>query len=288
MISKHLFASLILLLSPLSAANVYIIAGQSNALGQGNLKNTSEKNAPRLKANPSVQIAKAILNINTVKRAHAKQTTYTYHTYRNHSFSSAGLGSGWDSTFGVEIGLVESLTKQGVEDIYIIKFAVGGASLIENFSKAATGPPLYNDLITMVKTHLKTIADQNDGTYSLNGMYWIQGEADASNAAHTKAYQHSFQTFLNNLRTDIGHDELKVAFVPLNEKAQLKAAGSVAKYRAHSTKINQDLSKLADQDPLLYIAPSPHGYSIYDHVHYTGDAYLTIGTQLGSVLPIPR
>ena len=155
---------------PNQAVNVYIVAGQSNALGQGTYANTSDSQEYRLASNSSIQVAKAVSNIIPINQAIAGGTTYSYNTYSNNSFSNSGMGSGWDTTYGVEIGLGESLTSQGVEDIYIIKYAVGGAGLAENFSKTATGSPLYSDFINTLSTHISTAETIGGNDFNLAGI----------------------------------------------------------------------------------------------------------------------
>lgn len=156
---------------------VFILAGQSNMVGQGLAKELapSYRRAPR-------------------------NVEFYYNGYK------APINR--FKHFGPEIGFAHEISRQFPHDtIKLIKFAVGGTSLFAwdptwNAAKAhstrnASAGPLFKKLI-------KTVNIQFNGKDSkLAGILWMQGETDAKYLIAAKQYAGNLNRFVNALRSKL-------------------------------------------------------------------------------------
>ncbi len=177
-LKKHLiFTALLFFFSSSSVSAkdlVFILAGQSNMVGQG----TASELAPTYRRPPH-------------------NVEFYYNGYR------APMNR--FKHFGPEIGFAYEMSRQFPHDtIKLIKFAVGGTSLfawdpIWNAAKAnstrnASAGPLFKKLITTVNIQF----DKNNE--KLAGILWMQGEADAKYLPAAKQYAGNLNRFINALR----------------------------------------------------------------------------------------
>ena len=177
---KYLLISLLLILpfSSLQAKElVFILAGQSNMVGQG----TAEKLPPAYRRAPA-------------------NVEFYYNGYK------APLNR--FKHFGPEIGFAHEISRSFPNTkIKLIKFAVGGTSLFAwdptwNAAKAkttrnASAGPLFKKLI-------KTVNIPFNGKESkLAGILWMQGETDAKYLPAAKQYAANLNRFVNALRSKL-------------------------------------------------------------------------------------
>lgn len=87
------------------------------------------------------------------------------------------------ATFGPEIGLARGLYDQGRRNIIILKVTFGGMALVQDPAAVDWNVHSNNEAFTFLKNRLKTLNDwvvSQGGTSSVDGFYWVQGEADAT------------------------------------------------------------------------------------------------------------
>lgn len=156
---------------------VFILAGQSNMVGQG----TASELPPAYRRVP-------------------RNVEFYYNGYKTplNRFKH----------FGPEIGFAHELSRYFPHDkIKLIKFAVGGTSLFAwdptwNATKAhstrnASAGPLFKKLI-------QTVNIQFDGKNSkLAGILWMQGETDAKYLTAANQYAGNLNRFVNALRSKL-------------------------------------------------------------------------------------
>ena len=105
--------------------------------------------------------------------------------------------------FGPEISLGRSLTGRGVGQLAIIKVAYFGSNLAVDWNPQATqGNRLYVRLNVHVATALRRLRENGDEP-RIGGFFWMQGEADAADAAHAAAYGENLTAFVARLRRDL-------------------------------------------------------------------------------------
>ena len=242
---KHLLVILLFLVpfSTLQAKElVFILAGQSNMVGQG----VAAELAPAYRRVPA-------------------NVEYYYNGYKTplNRFKH----------FGPEIGFAHEISRSFPNTkIKLIKFAVGGTSLfawdpIWNPSKAsstgnASAGPLFKKLI-------KTVNIQFNGKDAkLAGILWMQGETDAKYLPAAKQYAGNLNRFVNALRAKLhapnalfimGSVNPPLALfpsTPIVQKAQQVSASRIRNLRLIKT---DDLGKRND------------------HVHYNTSGQIELG-----------
>jgi len=231
---KHLSSALLFIFlsssSSLYAKDlIFILAGQSNMVGQGKSYElpTKYRNAP-------------------------KNVEFFYNGYK------APINR--FRHFGPEIGFAHEISRYFPHDnIKLIKFAVGGTSLFAwdpywNVNKAhlthnASAGPLFKKLIQTVNIQF----NHNDN--KLAGILWMQGETDAQYSVAAKQYAGNLNQFISSLRSKLHspntlfimgsvNPPLKLfPSAPLVQHAQRLSASRIRSVRLVKT---DDLSKRND------------------------------------------
>lgn len=256
--------------------DVYLIGGQSNATGQGYIKNYP----PGLVPNPAVHI---------------------YHSGAPHLDSGAAANS-WiplrqasesPDRYGPEIGFGNEIQKlYPARKIYIIKHAHSGTSLFQDWVPGATSSdsgafgPQFTVFVTTVNGGLKGLRDQ--GLHPvIRGMLWQQGEADADAGGTTaQQYGQNLKAFIARVRqqwssptmlfiygyvypppnTGAGRDAVRLAERNLDQDS----GNALAVSRAFVVETD-DLSQRAN-DPGT---PLPS-----DHIHFGSAGQLELGKRM--------
>ncbi|MEO7668201.1 MAG: sialate O-acetylesterase [Polyangia bacterium] len=256
--------------------DVYLLGGQSNATGQGYIKNYP----PGLVPNPAVHI---------------------YHSGAPHLDSGAAANS-WiplrqasesPDRYGPEIGFGNEIQKlYPARKIYIIKHAHSGTSLFQDWVPGATSSdsgafgPQFTVFVTTVNGGLKGLRDQ--GLHPvIRGMLWQQGEADADAGGTTaQQYGQNLKAFIARVRqqwssptmlfiygyvypppnTGAGRDAVRLAERNLDQDS----GNALAVSRAFVVETD-DLSQRAN-DPGT---PLPS-----DHIHFGSAGQLELGKRM--------
>ena len=186
--------------------NVWLIAGQSNAMGMAEVKNYPSDEA---------YAGYKTLLTNGSSNVWYMATTDT-------QFKPTRFGASWA---GPEIGIATALDSNG-EMNAVIKVAWGNTSLYNNTSSDQSKtygtwtPPTYiknhnidtetNKVGDLYLTFMKKIAlgvsDLRDRGYTpvLKGIWYMQGEADTFSATPANAYEELLETLIYDMRADIG------------------------------------------------------------------------------------
>ncbi len=208
--------------------DMYVILGQSNALGISNVSLLDEENKDTLDTNRADNI-------------------YFYgggelNEYRTEK-TKLRFGQGQNTVrFGAEIGLADYLSKNDLtkNDTLIFKCAYGGTSLIDlpasNSNKRWGGtwtPPSIDEipaydragypctytvngteytgtyavgaLFNRTVSWLTAAVDMYEAegyTIRLKGTFWMQGEADAQNSVNGNLYERYLKCLINDLRVE--------------------------------------------------------------------------------------
>ncbi|MEE9310302.1 MAG: sialate O-acetylesterase [Cocleimonas sp.] len=244
-LKKHLiFTTLLLIFSSSIQAKelVFVLAGQSNMVGQGK----ASELAPAYRRAP-------------------RNVEYYYNGYK------APLNR--FQHFGPEIGFAHEISRQFPHDtIKLIKFAVGGTSLFAwdplwdatkaNSTRNISAGPLFKKLI-------KTVNIQFDGSNSeLAGILWMQGETDAKYLPAAQQYAGNLNRFVTALRSALHSPNTPFIMgsinpplnlfpsTPIVQRAQKVSASRIRNLRLIRT---DDLSKRND------------------HLHYNTSGQLELG-----------
>ena len=169
--------------------DVYLIMGQSNASGVSPHIYLKEKEAD-LYQKYSEGNSKVLMSFDVDERIQKEFVPVKW-----------GYGHS-EEFFGPEIGIAETLS-QKEETSYIIKASYSGSCLLTQYVKD-TGQKLklYNRYIEFIKQQLKLLEAQGK-TPRVRGLFWMQGESDASLYPNSKKYLNGERYFINYLRSDL-------------------------------------------------------------------------------------
>ena len=235
-----------------TGAKVFLLAGQSNMVGVGNIMDLPEA----LKAEqPQVKIYTAGTN------------QYGWSTLKPGTGASTG-SFGCEVTFGRDIARAFP-----GETIYLIKVAWSGTSLAYDWRPpSAGGTPgrLYTEFVSEVRKALNTLP----GGYQprIMGMCWMQGESDASNIYPASEYETNLTCFINDVRAEFNVPHLPFV-IALIDKTPVWQEYEVV--RQAQQKVAQTLPDIGifDTDPF----PS-------DGSHYYSGGLLLMGEAFASTL----
>jgi Carbohydrate esterase, sialic acid-specific acetylesterase len=160
---------------------IYLLMGQSNMAGRGNIGPEDKTPHPRV----------LMLETNNVWKSAIEPITKDRKT---------GLGAGPGLTFGK----VMAEKNPGVI-IGLVPCAVGGTPLI----RWQKGGDLYSNAIVRAKLAMK------DGT--LSGVLWHQGENDSIHEADAQSYGKRLSEMIQDLRAELGQTNLPIVVGQIGE-----------------------------------------------------------------------
>ena len=245
--------------------NVYLIGGQSNAVGYGKDDLTTTL------ASTDARYTDGFENVLYYGEQERKSGDAT-----NRSFVPVRIGLGNHSnTAGAEVGIASSIADNG-EMNAIIKCAWGATylypdtsesisktqgtwtspSYIEENSVATEGTligNMYNRFVDTVTTGIEELEAQGY-TPVIKGMWWMQGEAESNNNEQASEYTELLTMLINDVREDVGaitgYDCSEMPFV----------AGSI--YRNPTATVYSDIDTVNNAQ--LAVASSLKNVSVVD------------------------
>ena len=180
--------------------DIYLIAGQSNAVGTSKIVNENtwiEDNFVTELKERDLRVTEGFKNVLYAGDAQSGSGV-TYHNKREWAPLTIGAGK-TSNHMGAEIGMALSLSPYYTETnaMGIIKLAHGGTNLLdvlqgENFPEGNWAPPsyletvehageksggLYHELVDFVVEQYQKVKDLGYEP-KIKGMFWMQGEAD--------------------------------------------------------------------------------------------------------------
>lgn len=227
---------------------VFLLAGQSNMVGSGDL---------------------------TLLSPTERQLPENVRFFADHQ--------AWDlrrsyGRFGPEITLAHQLAEAFPQDTLVfIKTAVGGSSLLDwapewNEADATiTGNahfgPLYEKMQASLAEHL------DSKNVQVEALLWMQGERDARIPEAGEHYYRNFETLITRLRADLG-EALPVLFGHVNPP--------VDRYPAIAT-VNQAQEQIAQDLPKLYLVDTDGLSKLDDQVHYDTEGQRMLGQRFADM-----
>ncbi|HKK18855.1 MAG TPA: sialate O-acetylesterase, partial [Opitutales bacterium] len=201
-----------------SPVKIFILAGQSNMVGRGVVDDASVPG--------------------TMAHLVAKDPDYAFlgdgdggykvldDVWIRYGAASGPLTVGYgssSSTIGPELGFGHKVGALYDEQVLLIKYAVGGRSLGNDFLPPSSGPyapptkdgdPGYHyrrilDTVAEVTKDLSTyFPAYHDQGFEIVGFAWHQGWNDRMNADFSGAYETNMANFINDMRGDLGVPDL--------------------------------------------------------------------------------
>ncbi len=228
---------------------VFILAGQSNMAGFGNVRELPQE----------LRVWPENVSLFTLKQ---------------------GLRLKDDSPFGPELTFAHTpADQQPNENHLLIKYAVGSTSmatwspewdsdLTERTNEKHYGS-LYRHLVGLTKTILNPESDE------IEGVLWMQGERDAKFPDLADQYKECFRHLIGKLRIDLGTPGLPFVYGQINPPAdQFTSTETVRKAQV-------DLSKTVERVQMVHtddLAKLP------DQLHYSTAGQIELGRRFGTAM----
>lgn len=199
-------------------AKIIVLSGQSNAVGVGHVK-CLERNFTDEKIE---EYFKGYKNIKINYYSHDKKSD-------GFTITTTGCTELHKNTIGPELGMAEYLnSKFPNEEYFIVKFAIGGASMYREFLSPSSGgyynvkefkneyegfidaffnsQPIkagwcYNGLVSVLNDSITYLKD-NGFEPEIIRFCWMQGESDACSLEDVNNYQVYFDNFINDLKKE--------------------------------------------------------------------------------------
>lgn len=253
--------------------NVCVIAGQSNAVGNGYICDLTEQ---QKKDYPT------ILYYGFGDVADGGKVSYVS--------SKEGKGNGTSKDFfGMEVGMAQYFeTLQTTEEHYgIIKCAYNGSSIVKDADTNRGDWNVYDDLgngenaFHLIDTiHQATACFEEMGyKVRLMGCAWMQGEADYETCTD---YHSRMKALMNYIRSNTGYESLPFALGELakqNYPDKSKPFYVSLEFLKKKGEGLVDIVRISELKPRCTIEEAGKGnYGPWDFVHWSGEEMLQIGT----------
>jgi hypothetical protein len=216
-----LFVLLVASLPCQATVSVFIVAGQSNAVGfGGNAADLpAELQAPQDDIPFWYDIGFEHHRVPEDDHVRPREGTSTWVSLRpqaefgeRRAFDKADWGWGFTEQHittghGLEITLGRELADLLPDDIAILKFAFGGtplANVSDEIDWNTESDEYYEWMLSEVATALTQLEIQLGETGQIAGLFWMQGGSDALVADRATAYEQNLSAFVDSIRTEWG------------------------------------------------------------------------------------
>lgn len=227
-----------------SPVKIFILAGQSNMLGQGNMSPaTTQGTLEYIVANDPGNDYQFLVDDggNWVVRDDV------WIKDQDPSYGGLTVGYGSNSgTVGPELGFGHFAGDHYENQVLIVKAAWGGKSLAVDFrppSSDGTTGFYYNETLSLVNDAIANLGTyfpdyDADGVYEIAGFGWHQGWNDRVDAENSAEYETNMANFIRDIRSDLGVPDLPFVIATTGmdggatytvvEQAQLAMANTTA------------------------------------------------------------
>ena len=172
-------------------ATIILLAGQSNAAGCSHDEYLKKNVSPEQYAEYERGYDNVYINY------------FASATNQSDGFVKCAARQGeFGTCFGPELGLADKLNELYPEKtFFIIKYAWGGTNLYEQWLSPSSGVagPLYESFVAYVRNSVKYLELKNYKV-KIEGMCWMQGEADSMEDESTLNYDENLSNFINDIR----------------------------------------------------------------------------------------
>lgn len=251
-------------------ATVIILAGQSNAAGCSHDEYLKKNVTPDKYSEYENGYDNVYINY------------YVSGTNQSDGFVKCKVRQGeFGTCFGPELGLAEKLNEMYPDEtFFIVKYAWGGTNLYEQWLSPSSGKKgdLYNGLVEYVKNSVQYLRIKGYDV-SLEGMCWMQGEADSIEEEHTQNYGMHLGNFIKDLRSEFAD------YSSGDGMAFVDAYIADSFFWKNYIKLNEQKQMVADSSPLnvvidtisegLSITKEPEGEP--DIAHYDSLSEIKLG-----------
>ncbi len=239
---KHIAFMFLISISSISSAQdvgkpvrVFILAGQSNMEGAGEIKADPKRNGGQGSLEYLVKDRATARHfaplVDSAGQWRTRNDVWISYLDRNGPLT-VGFGARKDQTIGPELGFGWVMGDALDEPVLLIKCAWGGKSLAIDFRPPSAGQPpyslgekgdaeiaadptilgkYYREILTQTKAalaNIKELVPGGDGRYVLAGFGWHQGWNDRVSDKFNAEYESNMVHFIKDIRKDLGEPAL--------------------------------------------------------------------------------
>ncbi|MDH3584809.1 MAG: sialate O-acetylesterase [Phycisphaerae bacterium] len=280
-----------------AAVKVFILAGQSNMEGHGQIRAEPRRNGGRGSLEFLVKDAATAKRFAPVVDAEGQWVVRddVWISYLGRTGGlTVGFGVGADR-IGPELGFGHHVGDALEEPVLLVKLAWGGKSLAKDFRPPSSGGevgPYYREVLKrtrQVMGQAETIFPRLAGRkLQLVGFGWHQGWNDRVNQAFNDAYEKNMVNFIRDMRKDLGAPGLPfvIAETGMSGHAEkhpralslMKAQAAVAKH----DEFKDNVAFVATRDFFRPKEQSPSGQAY--HWNNNAETYYLIGDAMGRAM----
>lgn len=245
------------------AGDLWVLAGQSNMQGVGNLDENVAKPHPQvhvLRMNHEWTLAKEPINLLS-ESPDPVHSNYATDEDRINAVKGAYAGT---KGSGLGMGFARAMVEATGRPVGLIATAHGGTSM-EQWNpnkKGEGGNSLYGSMLAQVAA----------AGGKVRGVLWYQGESDA-NPRDAVTYGDRFKTLISEMRADFGGPEMPFYYVQIGRFANPLVDGvSWNKLRAEQLRVEQEIA------PGGLVAAID--LELDDLIHVGTDGLITLGERM--------
>jgi hypothetical protein len=243
---------------------VFILSGQSNMLGFGNVDNLENANLLTIPDN--------------VKFYYADYTDFNSESLNLINSINDEIHSSFKTNlpqFGPEISLIHELAeKYPNRQVIIVKFAVGGTDIYK-WSPGAKF--LYDKLTEYIESSV-----QDYPSVEYGGMFWFQGEQDAT--IFNKDYQSLTEELIEQIRDDLKSENMPFIMGKIHPATEDSSCPWAINYNAidNVESIRQMQESIASKKDHVYLVNSDNlACNKVDFIHFDESSIVTLGELFG-------
>jgi hypothetical protein len=241
---------------------VYVVVGQSNAVGGANTSDLSAQNqADYVPAYPDVQIAWEMECPTDFAGGVATEILQW-------SDLAPRDGGGGNSYLGIELSLGRRLVTRFGTGIRIIKCATSGTNLNNPWQ-----PDFTNSLFEYMRIFITARMAELPAGSRIAGLIMVNGEGDAGNVTLARGYLGAAGWFLERFRMLFGA-EIPLVISKLSTGVTLN----------FPTEVRDHQDRLAANGRNIAVV-STNDLALRDVQHYTADSFITLGTRIADAMP---
>jgi hypothetical protein len=173
------------------------------------------------------------------------------HYCNNTSGNFADLGDQYfvSNQWAFDLITYYNMTQVANEEIYAIKYAMGGTSIDPTGATEYHWTPFYeeldsvsNSLLRTFETMIRACMEKSGSEFDIRAMLWHQGEGDADSVTASAKYYYNLRSMIAYIRGVVGNDQLP--FI----------CGTVPHASAsYDVTIEAALQQLSEEDPNFYL-----------------------------------
>ena len=284
---------------------VFILAGQSNMVGHGEMEKGEKGNLKWVTQNTQSPRFKKLADNNGEWTQRNDVFIYTTRDINSKPASgklAPGFG-GSEHTIGPELMFGNVMGDYIDEDVLIIKTAWGGKSLGNDFLSPSAGGQGYNpqksgdtgfyykEMLAVVKEVTanieKYVPDYKGQGFEIVGFGWHQGWNDRVNQKFVNTYTENLRHFINDLRKDLNDPDLPFVMATTSMDLDPKHPRSIQ--LAEAQKAVQSFPEFKDNIAVVdtkdfwrerEISPANQSY----HWNRNAESYCLIGEAMGEAM----